>query len=147
MVERFERFSLAIFEISRCWHKIASEEMAPYGLRGSHALYLTVLSHYPKGVTAPELAEQCGRDKSDVSRSIAALEAGGFAEKEGGYGGMVKLTAEGRSVARKIRKRAALAVELAGGQLGERTRSSFYRALEQIAAQLKEISEEGLPRS
>ena len=27
MVERFERFSYAISEISRCWHKIAGEEM------------------------------------------------------------------------------------------------------------------------
>lgn len=147
MVERFERFSLAIFEISRCWHKIAAEEMAPYGLRGAHALYITVLSRFPRGVTLPRLAELCGRDKSDVSRSIAALEGGGFVEKDGGYGGQVKLTGEGRGVARKIRKRAALAVELAGGQLGERTRASFYRALELIAAQLKEISEEGLPRS
>ena len=29
MVERFARFSLAISEISRCWHKLAAEEMAP----------------------------------------------------------------------------------------------------------------------
>lgn len=146
MVERFERFSLAIFEISRSWHKIAGEEMAPYGLRGAHALYLTVLSRFPKGVTGPRLAELCGRDKSDVSRSIATLESGGFVEKDGGYGGQLKLTAEGRAVARKICKRAALAVELAGGTLGARTRASFYRALECIAAQLREISEEGLPR-
>ena len=27
MIERFERFSLAIAEISRCWHKLAGEEM------------------------------------------------------------------------------------------------------------------------
>lgn len=30
--ERFERFSLAIFEISRYWHKLAAEEMAGGGL-------------------------------------------------------------------------------------------------------------------
>lgn len=147
MIDRFERFSLAIFEISRCWHKIASEEMAPYGLRGAHALYITVLSRFPKGVTGPQLVELCGRDKSDVSRSVSALEAGGFVEKEGGYGAQVKLTTQGRAVARKIQKRAALAVELAGGELGDRTRASFYRALEHIAAQLRQISEEGLPRA
>ena len=27
MLERFERFSLAIFEISRCWHKLAAAEL------------------------------------------------------------------------------------------------------------------------
>ena len=43
MVERFARFSLAIFEISRCWHKLAAEEMAAYGLRGAHAIYLTAM--------------------------------------------------------------------------------------------------------
>ena len=35
MVERFERFSLAIFEISRYWHKLAAEEMSAYGLKRS----------------------------------------------------------------------------------------------------------------
>lgn len=34
MVERFERFSLAIAESSRCWHKLAGEEMKVYGLKG-----------------------------------------------------------------------------------------------------------------
>ena len=29
MLERFERFSLAIFEISRYWHKLAAAELAP----------------------------------------------------------------------------------------------------------------------
>ena len=33
MVDRFERFSFAISEISRCWHKIAAEEMEAYGLK------------------------------------------------------------------------------------------------------------------
>jgi len=28
MIDRFEHFSLAIAEISRCWRKLASEEMA-----------------------------------------------------------------------------------------------------------------------
>lgn len=30
MVDRFERFSFAISEISRCWHKLAAEEMEKY---------------------------------------------------------------------------------------------------------------------
>ena len=37
MIDRFERFSVAIAEISRCWHKLATEEMKKYGLKGSHA--------------------------------------------------------------------------------------------------------------
>ena len=34
MLERFERFSLAIFEISRCWHKLAAAELAALVLTG-----------------------------------------------------------------------------------------------------------------
>lgn len=52
MIERFERFSYAIFEVSRCWHKIAAEEMEKYGLKGSHATYLTTLYRYSQGITA-----------------------------------------------------------------------------------------------
>ena len=33
MVDRFEKFSLAISEISRYWHKIAAEELKPYELK------------------------------------------------------------------------------------------------------------------
>ena len=36
MVERFARFSLAIFEISRCWHRLAAEEMAAYEIGRAH---------------------------------------------------------------------------------------------------------------
>ena len=80
MVERFERFSVAISEISRCWHKLASEEMRPYGLKGAHALYLTTLQRYPQGITIPELCELCLKDKSDASRMLAILEEKGLVE-------------------------------------------------------------------
>ena len=83
MVERFARFSLAISEISRCWHKLAAEEMAAYGLRGAHAIYLTTMYRCGGGVTGPQLCELCGRDKSDVSRTVAILQEKGFVTKEG----------------------------------------------------------------
>ena len=66
MVDRFERFSFSVFEISRCWHKLAAEEMAKYDLKGPHAIYLTVLQHNPEGLTAARICELCGRDKADV---------------------------------------------------------------------------------
>jgi len=43
MVERFEKFSFEIFEATRYWHKLASEEMAKYGLKGPHSTYLMTL--------------------------------------------------------------------------------------------------------
>ena len=150
MVERFERFSLAIFEISRCWHKLAAEEMAEYGLKGPHAIYLTTLYRHGEGVTAPELCELCGKDKSDVSRAIALLQEKGFVTKEevnrSLYRGLLKLTDQGEAIAEKIGRRAALAVELAGKDLSGEERECFYKALGSITGRLREMCREGLPR-
>ena len=150
MIERFERFSLAIFEISRYWHKLAAEEMAAYDLKGSHAIYLTAMYRCDEGVTAPQLCELCGRDKSDVSRTVAVLQEKGFVTKEevnrSLYRGLLKLTDQGRAAAEQISRRASLAVELAGAGLSDEARSCFYEALDSITAHLREISKEGLPR-
>lgn len=35
MLNRFARFSLAIAEIDRCWHRLAADKMAKYGLESS----------------------------------------------------------------------------------------------------------------
>lgn len=150
MIQRFERFTLAIFEISRCWHRLAEEELSVYGLKGSHAIYLTVMSRYEDGIAGPQLCELCGRDKSDLSRSLAILQEKGFVTKElvnrSLYRGLLRLTREGRAVAEQICQRASLAVELAGGDLPEETRETFYQALFSITAHLREISKEGLPQ-
>ena len=150
MVERFARFSLAIFEISRCWHKLAAEEMAAYGLKGAHAIYLTAMYRCKEGVTGPQLCELCGKDKSDVSRTIAVLQEKGLVTKnevnQSLYRGLLTLTKQGRDVAEQIGQRANLAVELAGKDLSPKERNDFYRALDSITANLREISKEGLPR-
>ena len=113
MVDRFEKFSLAISEIYRYWHKIAADELSEYHLKSSHAVYLTTLYRYPDGLTAPRLAELCGKDKADVSRMVSIMEAKGLVTKEGSnqnrYRGTLKLTEEGLHVAEQISKRAALA--------------------------------------
>lgn len=150
MIERFEKFTLSIFEISRCWHKLAEEELSPYGLKGPYATYLTVMYRYEDGITGPELCELCGKDKSDLSRAVAVLQEKGLVVKEvvnkSLYRGLFKLTERGRAVAEQLCKRASLAVELAGGDLSEETRETFYRVLTSITANLKALSKEGLPQ-
>ena len=148
MIERFEKFTLSIFEISRCWHKLAEEELSPYGLKGPYATYLTVMYRYEDGITGPELCELCGKDKSDLSRAV--LQEKGLVVKEvvnkSLYRGLFKLTERGRAVAEQLCKRASLAVELAGGDLSGETRETFYRVLTSITANLKALSKEGLPQ-
>ncbi len=149
LIDRFERFSLAIAEISRHWHKLAAEEMGKYGLKGPHAVYLITLYRYAKGVTAPQLCELCGKDKSDVSRMMSIMEEKGLVIKEGSfqnrYRGSLKLTEEGKRAAQHVCGRAVLAVEIAGRGLTDEARGIFYETLERIAANLREMSKEGLP--
>lgn len=150
MVERFERFSLAVSEISRHWHKLTAEEMEKYGLKGTHSVYLLTMARFPDGITAPQICELCGKDKSDVSRMMSIMEKKGLVTKEGIhqnlYGGVFKLTDEGKDAAEQVKKRASLAVELAGKDLTDESRKVFYNALESIAANLREISKVGLPK-
>ena len=149
MLNRFARFSLAISEIDRCWHKLAAEEMAKYNLNSAHAFYLTTLIQYPEGVTAAKLSELCSKNKADVSRMISILEKKGLVRKEavGGnlYRAKLLLTEEGRQAAEHVQGRAALAVELAGSGMTDGDRATFYRCLEMITINLQTLSREGLP--
>lgn len=148
MVDRFEKFSLAISEIYRYWHKIAADALSKYHLKSSHTVYLTTLYHYPDGLTAPKLAELCGKDKADVSRMLSILETKGLVTKEGNnqkrYRGTLKLTEEGMQVAMHITQLAALAVEKANEGITEEKRVIFTECLDLIARNLQRVSEEGL---
>lgn len=150
MLDRFARFSLAISEIDRCWHKLAAEEMAKYDLNSPHAVYLTTLYNFEEGVTAAKLGELCCKNKADVSRMVAILEKKGLVRKEaiGGnlYRAKLRLTEEGKQAAEHVQRRAALAVELAGSGMTDTDREVFYRCLESITINLQTLSKEGLPQ-
>lgn len=149
MLNRFTRFSLAISEIDRCWHKLAAEEMSKYELNSPHAVYLTTLYDFPEGITAAKLGELCGKNKSDVSRMISIMERKGLVRKvavgENFYRAKLLLTDEGKQAAEHVQRRAALAVELAGAGMTEADREVFYRCLESVTTNLQTLSKEGLP--
>ncbi len=149
MLNRFARFSLAISEIDRCWHKLAAEEMAKYDLNSPHAVYLTTLYKYDDGVTAAKLAELCGKNKADVSRMISILEKKDLVRKEAVgnnlYRAKLFLTEKGREAAEHVNRRAAVAVEVAGAGMTDPERDVFYRCLERITANLQTLSKEGIP--
>ena len=149
MLERFERFSMLISEIDRCWHKLAAEEMAKYDLNSPHAVYLHTLYQYGQGITAAKLGELCCKNKADVSRMVSILEKKGLLQKvavgENMYRAQLQLTEAGKEAARHVQARAALAVELAGAGLSNEERDTFYRALQQITGNLQNLSKAGLP--
>lgn len=148
MVRRFERFSCAISEISRYWHKLAGEEMEKYGLKSSHSVYLTTLYRHGEGIPSARLCELTGRDKADVSRMMTIMEQKGLVLREGAsYRAKLKLTPEGTKAAEHVCLRAAKAVELAGKDLADEERRIFYDALDSIAANLRILCETGLPEN
>lgn len=147
MIERFNRFSYAIFEISRCWHRLAAEEMSKYDLKGPYAVYLLAMQRHPDGITAAQLCELCGRDKADVSRAVARMEEKGLLTKVGEhpYRARLQLTQQGILAAQHVCSRASVAVELAGKDISEREREIFYQSLASITANLQGLCKDGLP--
>ena len=144
-MDRFERFTFDIDAIFRYWHKIATDEMGKFGLKGAHGVYLVAMYRHPEGVTAAKLCELCGRDKADVSRMINIMEEKGFVKKDGAaYRAALKLTDEGVALAEHVRERALAAAEIAGKGVSEEHLELFYNVLETIAANLKKINREGL---
>ena len=149
MVDRFERFSRGVSELSKYWHKIAADEMEKYGLKGIHSVYLITMDKYPDGLTASELCKHCSRDKADVSRMMSIMEKKGLVSKEGvssgAYKGAFRLTDEGKKAADFVRERACLAVCHAGINVSDEKREIFYEVLDSFSENLKKLSEEGLP--
>ena len=144
MIEKFEIFTLAMSEITSFWAKIATSEMARYGLKGPCAKYFITLLKNPDGITAARLSEICYRDKAEVSRTISALEKKGLVIREtpGGnaYRALIKLTNEGKKAAEEIVKRVDFAVKLGGEGVCEKDRETFFSCLEVVATNLKNYS-------
>ena len=100
MVGRFEIFTLALSEILSSWNKIASDELKPYGLKGSYVVYLIALYKATEGLTSVNLCEMCNKDKAEVSRAIKSLEEKGFVVRENvtvnGYRAKITLMKENK---------------------------------------------------
>lgn len=66
-----------ITEIARCGAQYRAEALAPLGLKGCHASYLTEICAHP-GISQDRLAARICINKSNVARQAASLEEGGF---------------------------------------------------------------------
>ncbi len=149
MIERFERFSFAVSEMSKYWHRIAGEEMEKYGLKGTHSVYLLSLYKSENGLTAGQMCEICGKDKSDVSRMMMIMQERGLVVKKNDgdrlYRAHYYLTDAGKKAAKEVCLRAARAVEIGGGDVSAEKREIFYETMETIVKNLRILSEKGIP--
>ena len=66
-----------ITEIARCGAQYRADRLAPLGLKGCHASYLTEICAHP-GISQDQLARRICINKSNVARQAAALEEEGF---------------------------------------------------------------------
>ena len=143
-MDRFETFSLALFNMSRYWNRLAAEEMEKYGLKGAHAFYLVTVLRHDGEVTASQLCELCGKDKADVSRAVAKMEEIGLLERVGSnpYRAKLKLTQQGIAAAEAVRETAGTIVDRVGGDLTEEKRTVFYEVLALVTANLEKLCKE-----
>ena len=150
MITRFEQFSSAIAAIYKYIIKIERDEMAKYGLKGPHAQCLIAMGSCPDGVTAVQLTEICDRDKAAISRIVSELEQEGMVVREcrNGtvYRARLKLTEKGQEAARRVSELATLAVQQAGKGLDDTQRQIFYYGLNLIAANLYDLSNQGITK-
>lgn len=148
MVERFEKFSYLISELSKLLHKIEAEELLELGVRGPYAIYILTLAKYPSGIPAAKIAELCSRDKADVSRAVADLSLKGLVKKDENqskkYRSPISLTEEGFSAAERISAKARRAVEIASEGVSDEERKIFYETLETICSNMTKMSITGL---
>ena len=129
LIDRFERFTSAIFTLHHSWNRIATEEMKRHGLKGAYAFYLVTLADADQDITASQLAELCQRDKADVSRAIAVFQEKGILEKQnsGRYRMALRLT------------QVVDVLESAGQGLSGEMRENMYQSLALISENLKKI--------
>ncbi len=141
LIDRFERFTFAIFTLHHSWNRIATEEMKRHGMKGAYAIYLVTIANAEEPMTAAKLTELSHRDKADVSRAIAAFQEKGILEQQSGsrYRMALRLTEEGRALADEIHQQVAAVLESAGRGLSEEMRENMYRGLDLIASNLQEI--------
>lgn len=148
MMDRFEQFTSAISVITRYIQKLERDEMEKHGLRGAFAQYLLVMNRHPEGITAATVCELCDKNKAAVSRILTEMEAKGLiVRKSSGsaYRAQLVLTEAGKEAAEFVRRRASIAVELAGEGIADENRKQFYSTLNLIASNLQTICREGIP--
>ncbi len=141
MKERFEIFVTAITQIYRSIQKLKSQEMAGFGLKGTHVMCLFQLEQHREGLTSLQLAQFCDEDKAAISRAVSELRKLGLVQvpQDSGrhYRVLLTLTEQGRQVTGQMNRKIIEAV-MAGAQgYSQEEREIFYCVLLRVAENLQ----------
>ena len=142
MIQRFETFVTAITQINRSIQKLKAQEMADFGLKGTHVMCLFQLRKHPEGLTCAQLAQSCEEDKAAISRVLTDLRDKGLVaspEADGRrYRAAVTLTEAGQAISRRMDQKIIDAVQTAAQGYTPEERSIFYHVLLQVADNLQQ---------
>ena len=146
MVTKYEAFSSAVADLTRHLRRIEAKEMAKYGLKGSHAVYLMVIDRYPDGITSATLSELTGRDKADVSRAISMMEKKGLVVRDGrsSYRAPIFLTEEGQESASELFEKTHFTTELVERGISAEELDAFNLTLAKLVNNMQRINKGGL---
>jgi DNA-binding MarR family transcriptional regulator len=146
MNARYETFTVLINRISRNIRKIKNQEMAQYNLRSAHISCLYYLYISPP-LTATDLCEKCEEDKATISRAVEYLEENGYLTCESKsvkrYKSHILLTQKGQEVGEKIAYKINDVLKKVSVGLSDQERDEFYRCLNIISENLKNLSKNG----
>ena len=147
--ERFYQFVHLIDGIHKSVNKIKLSIAPTLGVKSVHIFWLYELLSHPAGLTAATLATKSRIDRSLISREVEELCARGYVEVVGGggekrknYNSRIRLTEQGKVLARTITTYAMAAQTAADAGIGEEELASFYATLEKLATNLSQLSEQ-----
>ena len=139
MTQRFEDFLTGITVCYKYIQRIKNAEMTEFGLKGTHVACIYYLDRNPDGLTAAQLCSMCAEDKASISRTVSHLRKLGYIEQGniGAYRIPLRLTPEGRDVARRMEPVIEEWVSIGGVGMTDEQRTGFYDTLALISENLR----------
>ena len=146
--ERFNQFVQLIESIHKSVNKIKLSIAPTLGVKSVHVFWLYELMAHPTGLTAATLAAKSKIDRSLISREVEELRARGYVEVAGGggekrknYNSRIRLTEQGKLLAKTITAYAMAAQSAADAGIGEEELALFYATLEKLSVNLSQVAE------
>ena len=146
MIQRFEIFVNAITQIYRSIQKLKIQEMASFGLKGTHVMCLFQLQKHPEGLTSAKLTQLCEEDKAAISRALSQLQEKkliSFEEIPGQrrYRSLITLTPKGYEITSQMYEKIMNSVGVGAQGYNEEERETFYHVLLLITKNLQKAAE------
>lgn len=144
-IDRFERFSKTINQISKELKKIKYKHMSKYGLGSIHAMCIISLGETPCQ-TAQELMNGEEIDKAQMSRVLKDLCGKGYIRPVEGqnrkYRLRYELTETGREIAAEVRQKAVDIVKFVDVDIDCEDIIVMYKTLENICRNIIKAQDE-----